>query len=296
MNRFEKQFQRIKEGKGFIAALDQSGGSTPKALLGYGIQENDYNSDEEMFDLMHQMRVRVMKDSGFTGEKIIGVILFEKTMNSLVDGIPTSEFLWGKNIVPFLKIDKGLKKLKNGVKLMKDIPNLSDRLKDAKSKGIFGTKMRSVIYSKDAFGISEIARQQFDVGKEILDQGLIPIIEPEVDIHAEDKEEIEAVLREAILEELAKLEKDQQIILKLTLPSQFDFYRELIEHPKVLRVFALSGGYELEHACELLSQNHGMIASFSRALLDDLKVDQTDAEFSVALDTAIYLIFNASLT
>lgn len=296
MDLFEKQLRRIQEGKGFIAALDQSGGSTPKALLSYGIEENEYSGDEEMYRLMHEMRVRVMMDPSFTGDRILGVILFEKTMNGFVDSVPVPEFLWKKNIVPFLKIDKGLQKIESGVKLMKEIPNISERLQDAKSKGIFGTKMRSVIYAKDEAGIIEIAKQQFEIAKVILGNGLIPIIEPEVDINADEKVEIETILREALLAELDMLSSDHKIILKLTIPTEADYYTELIQHENVIRVFALSGGYDLDRATRMLTENHGMIASFSRALLDGLKVDQSSEEFSEVLSNAIDQIYQASLT
>lgn len=296
MTQIEKQFQRLQNEKGFIAALDQSGGSTPKALLGYGIQEDEYSGDDIMYELIHEMRVRVMKDPSFTGEKILGVILFEKTMNGVVDSIAVPEFLWKKDIVPFLKIDTGLQKIVNGVKLMKEIPNLSLRLQDAKSKGIFGTKMRSVIYAKDEAGIIELVKQQFKVAKVILEHGLVPIIEPEVDINADGKIEIEIILREALLSELDKLSSDQKIILKLTIPTQKNFYGELIQHSNVVRVFALSGGYDRDRACRLLTENTGMIASFSRALLDDLKVKQSPEKFSKELSTAISEIYKASIT
>ena len=296
METFKKQTQRIKEGKGFIAALDQSGGSTPKALLGYGIAEDEYSSEEEMFGLMHQMRTRVMRAPGFYGDKIIGVILFEKTMNGMVDGMPTPDFLWAKDIVPFLKIDKGLEAKDKGVQHMKDIPDLPKVLTDAKQKGIFGTKMRSVILENDIEGIVSIAKQQFAVGRVILAHGLVPILEPEVDIHAKDKHEIEKLLLEAIQAELDLLPVDQSVILKLTIPSKANLYRPLINHPKVLRVFALSGGYELEEACELLAENQGMIASFSRALLNELRAGQSDKDFSETLDSAIEKIYEASIT
>ncbi|WP_057936845.1 fructose bisphosphate aldolase [Algoriphagus resistens] len=296
MEKFEKQLKRITEGKGFIAALDQSGGSTPQALLGYGIQEEEYSGEEVMFRLMHEMRVRVMSDPAFTGDKILGVILFEKTMNGFVNDLPVTEFLWKKNIVPFLKIDKGLQKIENGVKLMKEIPNLPERLQDAKDKGIFGTKMRSFISGNNESGIIEIVKQQFDIGKIILENGLIPILEPEVDIQADEKVVIESLLREAILAELDMLGDDQKIILKLTIPTEANFYTELIQHENVMRVFALSGGYDLDRATRMLSENHGMIASFSRALLDELKVDQSPEEFSDVLSTAIEEIYQASLT
>lgn len=296
MDTFEKQYQRIKEGKGFIAALDQSGGSTPKALLGYGISEDKYSNEEEMFALMHRMRARVMRDPGFSGDKIIGVILFERTMNALVDGMQTPDFLWAKTIVPFLKIDKGLEAKDKGVQHMKDIPDLPKVLGDAKAKGIFGSKMRSVILENDIEGIVSVTRQQFALGKAILAHGLIPILEPEVDIHAKDKAEIEQLLLEAIQAELELLPEGQSVILKLSIPSEANLYRPLIQHPKVLRVFALSGGYELEEACGLLEKNEGMIASFSRALLNELRADQSDREFSEVLDSAIGRIYRASVT
>ncbi len=296
METFEKQFQRIKEDAGFIAALDQSGGSTPKALQAYGIADSSYNGEEEMFNLIHEMRSRVISDRSFTGDKILGVILFERTFNSSIEGIPTAEFLWKKNIVPFLKIDKGLDEKANGVKVMKPIPNLDERLKNAKSRGIFGTKMRSVIYEKNAQGIEAIVAQQFDFGKMIMANGLVPIIEPEVDIHADDKQEIETLLKAQIIKQLDQLDAGQKILLKLTLPSRDNFYTDLIEHPNVARVFALSGGYSLEEATDLLSKNNGMIASFSRALLNGLKVDQTSEEFSTELATAIDSIYKASIT
>lgn len=296
MEIFEKQILRIKEGKGFIAALDQSGGSTPKALLGYGIAEDQYNSEDEMYGLMHRMRTRVMRDANFQGDKIIGVILFEKTMNAQVDGMPTPEFLWAKNIVSFLKIDKGLEAKTNGVQHMKDIPDLPGLLTDAKSKGIFGTKMRSVILENNIEGIVAIVKVQFAIGKVILAHGLIPILEPEVDIHAKDKKEIEKLLLDAILTELELLPEGQSVILKLTIPSTSNLYLPLVTHPKVMRVLALSGGYELDEACELLAKNQGMIASFSRALLDELRADQQDKDFSETLDAAIGKIYDASLT
>lgn len=296
METFERQTLRIKEGKGFIAALDQSGGSTPKALLGYGIAEDEYSSEDEMYALMHRMRTRVMRDASFQGDKIIGVILFEKTMNGQVDGMTTPEFLWAKDIVPFLKIDKGLEAKNDGVRHMKDIPDLPKVLTDAKAKGIFGTKMRSVILENNIEGIVAIAKDQFATGKVILAHGLVPILEPEVDIHAEDKGEIEKILLEAILAELDLMPEDQSVILKLTIPSQANLYLPLINHPKVLRVLALSGGYELEEACQLLSQNQGMVASFSRALLNELGVDQSDRDFSEGLNSAITSIYEASVT
>lgn len=294
MDTFERQYQRIKEGKGFIAALDQSGGSTPKALAGYGIPETDYSSDEEMYGLIHQMRARVMRDPGFQGDKIIGVILFEKTMDAQIDGMSTPAYLWSKNIVPFLKIDQGLEEKSQGVRHMKDIADLPEVLNAAKSEGIFGTKMRSLILENDIEGIVSVIKQQFALGKAILAHGLIPILEPEIDIHAEEKEEIERLVLGAILEELDLVPEGQTVILKLSIPSQANFYRPLIEHPKLLRVLALSGGYILDEACKLLSQNQGMIASFSRALLNDLRSSQSNRDFSDTLGAAIDKIYQAS--
>ncbi|WP_194766624.1 fructose bisphosphate aldolase [Tamlana sp. I1] len=296
MYTFQEQLDRIRKGKGFIAALDQSGGSTPKALLGYGIDENQYKNESEMFQLIHDMRTRVITNKYFTADKILGVILFERTMKGFVDKKPVPSYLLEKHIVPFLKVDVGLEALRNGVKLMKPIPNLKSRLNDAKQLGIFGTKMRSVIYENNAEGISEIVKQQFAFGSAILACGLIPILEPEVDIHAESKAEIEVVLKKNILQELDKLSDDQSIILKLTLPTVTNFYEDLVNHPKVVRVFALSGGYDMETANALLAENNGVIASFSRALLSDLKLQQSDVEFSSVLNTAIDSIYEASIT
>ncbi|QDO95148.1 fructose bisphosphate aldolase [Formosa sediminum] len=296
MYTFQEQLDRIKEGKGFIAALDQSGGSTPKALLGYGVTADQYKDETEMFQLIHDMRTRVISDKSFSEDKILGVILFEKTMKGLIDNTPVPTYLLDKHIVPFLKVDKGLEDLNEGVKLMKPIPNLEARLTEAKSLGIFGTKMRSVIYEDHTVGIDKIVKQQFSFGKTILAAGLIPILEPEVDIHAKDKSEIEALLKKAILLELGKLEEDQKVILKLTLPSVPDFYKDLVNHAKVLRVFALSGGYDIETANMLLAKNKGVIASFSRALLNDLKFEQSEAEFSSTLNQAIESIYQASIT
>ena len=296
MTLFEQQLKRMRQDKGFIAALDQSGGSTPKALLGYGIQENAYKSEDEMYSLIHEMRSRVMTDKYFTGDKILGVILFEKTLNSKVEGLPTTEYLWNKNIVSFLKIDKGLEEKKDDVQLMKPIPNLAGVSKDAKSKGVFGTKMRSVIFANNQEGILDVVKQQFDFARIIIENGLVPIIEPEVDIHAPDKKDIETTLKKAILEQLNSLTPDQIVMLKLTLPTEDNFYSELTKHPQVVRVVALSGGYELDKASELLTANKGVIASFSRALLDDLRVSQTTEEFSGILSKAIDHIYTASIT
>ena len=296
MSTFELQLKRMQQGKGFIAALDQSGGSTPKALLGYGIQESDYKSEDEMYDLIHAMRSRDMTDRSFTGDKILGVILIEKTLNAKVEGIATTEYLWKKNIVSFLKIDKGLESKDKGVQLMKPIPSLAGVIQDAKSKGVFGTKMRSVIFENNTEGILNIVKQQFDFARVIIENGLVPIIEPEVDIHAVDKKEIEESLKAAILTELNTLSSNQKVMLKLTLPSVDNFYIELTKHPQVVRVVALSGGYDLAKATELLTSNRGIIASFSRALLDDLRVDQTTEEFSGVLSKAIDSIYQASIT
>jgi fructose-bisphosphate aldolase class I len=296
MTLFEQQLARMRQDKGFIAALDQSGGSTPKALLGYGIQENAYKNEDEMYGLIHAMRSRVMTDKSFTGDKILGVILFEKTLNSKVEGLPTTEYLWNKKIVSFLKIDKGLEEKKDDVHLMKPIPNLADVIKDAKSKGVFGTKMRSVVFANNQEGIADVVKQQFDFARIIIENGLVPIIEPEVDIHASDKKEIEATLKKNILEQLNTLAPDQIVMLKLTLPSEDNFYNDLTKHPQVLRVVALSGGYDIDKACDLLAKNKGTIASYSRALLDDLRVNQTTEEFSKVLSTAIDKIYSASIT
>lgn len=296
MEVFDKQLKRMREDAGFIAALDQSGGSTPKALLGYGIPESTYKSEDEMFDLIHAMRSRVMTDVSFTGDKILGVILFDKTLHSKVEGLPTTEYLWKKNILSFLKIDKGLEAKARGVQLMKPIPDLAAVIRDAKSKGVFGTKMRSVIFENNPEGIAHIVKQQFEFARIIIENGLIPIIEPEVDIHANDKKEIEAQLKKYIIEQLNTLTADQNVMLKLTLPSVDNFYNELTKHPRVVRVVALSGGYDLEKATALLAANKGIIASFSRALLDDLRVNQTTEEFSQVLSTAIDKIYKASIT
>lgn len=295
MELFEQQLKLMHEGKGFIAALDQSGGSTPKALVGYGIQENAYKNEDEMYALIHAMRSRVMTDKSFTGDKILGVILFEKTLNSKVEGIPTTEYLWKKNILSFLKIDKGLEEKVNGVQLMKPIPNLAAVIQDAGSKGVFGTKMRSVIFENNEQGISAVVKQQFEFARIIIANGLVPIIEPEVDIHAADKKEIEASLKKYILEELNTLAPNEKVMLKLTLPTIDNFYNEFTKHPQVVRVVALSGGYDIDKACDLLAKNNGTIASYSRALLDDLRVNQTTEEFSNVLSTAIDKIYKASI-
>lgn len=290
-----QKFNRIKNDDGFIAALDQSGGSTPKALKLYGIEEDKYENEDQMFDLIHQMRTRIIKSKAFTSKRILAAILFEMTMQRKIDDKFTADYLWSeKNIVSFLKVDKGLKEEKDGVKLMKDIPELEETVKRAVSFGIFGTKMRSVILKANRESIKEIVKQQFEFAKIILNGGLIPIIEPEVDINAIDKKECEEILKEELLLELSKLEEGKQIMLKLTLPTIENFYKDFVEHKKVLRVVALSGGYTREKSNELLAKNNGVIASFSRALTEGLNVNQTDEEFDKVLDNSIETIYQAS--
>ena len=292
----EKQLQQMTSKKGFIAALDQSGGSTPKALRLYGIPEDKYSTDDEMFDLFHEMRTRIIKSPSFTGEKIIGAILFEKTIERKIDDKFTADYLWEeKGIVPFLKVDKGLQPEANGVQLMKDIPTLDELLKKGIEKHIFGTKMRSVIKSANEEGIKAIVAQQFDIAKKILSYGLIPIIEPEVDIHSVDKEKCEEILKKEIFANLDKLDKDQKIMLKLTIPSVEGFYSDVIAHDNVLRVVALSGGYTRADSNEKLAKNPGLIASFSRALTEGLNVDQTQKEFDDLLEESIDGIYQASI-
>lgn len=292
----EKQLQQMTSKKGFIAALDQSGGSTPKALRLYGIPEDKYSTDDEMFDLVHEMRTRIIKSPSFTGEKIIGAILFEKTIERKIDDKFTADYLWEeKGIVPFLKVDKGLQPEANGVQLMKDIPTLDELLKKGIEKHIFGTKMRSVIKSANEEGIKAIVAQQFDIAKKILSYGLIPIIEPEVDIHSVDKEKCEEILKKEIFANLDKLDKDQKIMLKLTIPSIEGFYSDVIAHDNVLRVVALSGGYTRADSNEKLAKNPGLIASFSRALTEGLNVDQTQKEFDDLLEESIDGIYQASI-
>lgn len=292
----EKQLQQMTSKKGFIAALDQSGGSTPKALRLYGIPEDKYSTDDEMFDLVHEMRTRIIKSPSFTGEKIIGAILFEKTIERKIDDKFTADYLWEeKGIVPFLKVDKGLQPEANGVQLMKDIPTLDELLKKGIEKHIFGTKMRSVIKSANEEGIKAIVDQQFDIAKKILSYGLIPIIEPEVDIHSVDKEKCEEILKKEIFANLDKLDKDQKIMLKLTIPSIEGFYSDVIAHDNVLRVVALSGGYTRADSNEKLAKNPGLIASFSRALTEGLNVDQTQKEFDDLLEESIDGIYQASI-
>lgn len=292
-----EQLEKIRSGRGFIAALDQSGGSSAKALAAYGIPESAYSGNQEMFDRMHEMRSRIMRSPSFTGDRIIGVILFEDTMDRQVDGKPTADYVWEvKRIVPFLKIDKGLEDEMNGVQLMKPIANLSPLLERAVAARIFGTKMRSVIKLPDDAGVKAIVTQQFDIARQILATGLMPIIEPEVDIHSPGKAEAEAQLKANIAAELAELPDGEQVMLKLTLPDTDDFYADFVSHPKVLRVVALSGGYHLEEADARLARNHGVSASFSRALIEGLSAQQSDEEFDAALDRAAASIYEASIT
>ena len=285
----------IKNRKGFIAALDQSGGSSVKTLKLYGIDESSYNGDDEMFNLMHEMRMRVMKSKVFTSDKIVGVILFEQTMNRMIDGKYTSDYLWDKNILSFLKVDKGLNELNNGVQTMKDIPNLDDTLKCAKERGIFGTKMRSFIKEANEEGIREIVKQQFDIAKVIASYDLVPIMEPEVDINAIDKEKCEEILKREVISELAMLPENIKVMFKFTIPSLNNYYEEIINDSHVLRVVALSGGYKMEDACNRLANNKGMIASFSRALLEGLNVGDTEEEFDKKLANSIDMIYKASV-
>jgi len=293
----QDQLTRLRSGKGFIAALDQSGGSTPKALRLYGIEESEYSSEAEMFDLIHAMRSRMITSSAFTGERVLGAILFEGTMDRQIDGIGSAEYLWSKKkVVPFLKVDKGLEDEVDGVQMMKPMPQLDDLLTRAVGNGIFGTKMRSVIKIADPTGIKNVVAQQFAVGRQILAAGLVPIIEPEVDINSPSKDAAETLLKAALLDELSTQSADQPVMLKLTLPSVDDFYAELVAHPSVLRVVALSGGYSRDDANAKLSRNHGMIASFSRALTEGLSARQSDSDFDAALDAAIASIYAASNT
>lgn len=290
-----EKFNHVANAKGFIAALDQSGGSTPKALKAYGIEEDKYSNDTEMFDLIHEMRSRIIKSKAFTSERILGAILFEKTMERQVDGKYTAEYLWeDKKITAFLKVDKGLKEEEDGVQLMKDIPNLEEMLQRALKHGVFGTKMRSVIKCANVEGIKKIVKQQFEIGKIIASHGLVPILEPEVSIKADDKAKCEEILKEEILKELGKL-KDEKLMFKITLPEKANLYKEVIEHKNVVRVVALSGGYTREKANEMLAQNNGVVASFSRALVEGLNVHQSDSEFDKLLDESIESVYQASI-
>jgi fructose-bisphosphate aldolase class I len=291
----QQQSQKIRTQPGFIAALDQSGGSTPKALQDYGIKKGAWSNDDEMFALVHQMRTRIITSPSFTGDRILAAILFEGTMEKNIDGQPTADYLWNvKHIVPFLKVDKGLAEEKDGVHLMKPMPQLPALLKRANEKHIFGTKMRSVINEANATGIQAIVNQQFEVAEQIIAAGLIPIVEPEVDIHCPEKAKAEGMLKTAILEKLAKLPAGQLVMLKLTLPEHDDIYIDLVRHPKVLKVVALSGGYSREEGNNRLRRNHGIVASFSRALVEGLSAQQSEAEFDAKLDAVIQSIFEAS--
>jgi fructose-bisphosphate aldolase class I len=292
-----EQLQKVKTSPGFIAALDQSGGSTPKALRLYGIQENAWSSDEEMFTIVHQMRTRIMTSPAFNGERVIGAILFENTMDREIEGQSTADYLWNvKRVVPFLKVDKGLVAEKDGVQLMKPMPTLGALLEIAKANRIFGTKMRSVIKQANDAGIKDIVVQQFEIGQQIISADLVPILEPEIDIRCPEKGKAEQLLKTAILENLHELPAGQLVMLKLTLPEQDDFYADFVKHPKVVRVVALSGGYSREEATNRLRKQHGVVASFSRALVEGLTAQQSDAEFNAVLDKSIQSIFDASNT
>jgi fructose-bisphosphate aldolase, class I len=293
----EEQLQKMKSHPGFIAALDQSGGSTPGALRLYGIKEGAWSNEDEMFAIVHEMRTRMISSPAFNGERIIGAILFENTMDRDIERQPTADYLWNvKRVVPFLKVDKGLAAEKDGVQLMKPMPALGALLEKAKSKRIFGTKMRSVIKRANEAGIKDIANQQFELAAQIIAAELLPIVEPEVDIHCPEKAKAEALLKAAILEKLNQLPAGQLVMLKLTLPAQDNFYADFVKHPKVLRVVALSGGYSREEANNRLRRNHGIIASFSRALAEGLSAQQSDAEFNAMLNNSIQSIFEASNT
>jgi fructose-bisphosphate aldolase class I len=290
-----QQIQKMKTQRGFVAALDQSGGSTPTALAAYGIKEGCWSNDSEMFEMVHQMRARIITSPAFTGDRILAAILFENTMDREIKGLPSADYLWNvKQIVPFLKVDKGLLEEKNGVRLMKPMPQLGALLNKARAKRIFGTKMRSVINQADAIGIKEIVNQQFEVAAQIMAAGLVPIVEPEVDIHCPEKAKAEALLKAALLEKLNLLPVGGFIFLKLTLPEQDDFHADCVRHPNVARVLALSGGYSREEGNARLRRNQGVVASFSRGLLAGLSAQQSDAEFNSVLDTAIQSIFEAS--
>jgi fructose-bisphosphate aldolase class I len=293
----EEQRQKMREGAGFIAALDQSGGSTPKALKLYGISDDAYSGDEQMFDLIHDMRARIIKSPAFNGDRILGAILFEMTMDRQIDDLDTGDYLWSKKgVVPFLKIDKGLEAEADGVQLMKPMPGLDGLLERGVGKNMFGTKERSVIKLANPKGVQAIAAQQFEVGQQVLRHGLVPILEPEIDIHSPEKAQAEELLRDALRSGLEQIPDGQQVMFKLTLPDTDGFYQELVEHPKVLRVVALSGGYSRDEANARLSRNPGVIASFSRALTEGLSAQQSDEEFDAALDTAVGSIFAASKT
>jgi fructose-bisphosphate aldolase class I len=297
MSQYKQQLQKMKTHPGFVAALDQSGGSTPKALRLYGIKEDSWSNEDEMFAIVHQMRTRIITSPSFTGERILAAILFENTMDRDIEGQPSADYLWNvKRVVPFLKVDKGLEEEKAGVQLMKAMPELPALLDRAKAKRIFGTKMRSVIKQANATGINDIVAQQFEAAQRIIASGLVPIIEPEVDIHCPEKAKAEVLLKAAILEKLNELPGSQLVMLKLTLPEQDDLYADCVSHPNVVRVVALSGGYTREEANNRLLRNHGVVASFSRALVEGLSAQQSDAEFHALLDASIQTIFQASNT
>ena len=293
----QEQMDFVKNGKGFIAALDQSGGSTPKALALYGVSEDQYSSEEEMYDLIHEMRTRVMTAPSFNSDSIVGAILFEQTMDRKVEAQYTPDYLWEKKgVAPFLKVDKGLADEENGVQVMKPMPNLDDLLKRANERNIFGTKMRSVIKEANADGIKKVVEQQFEVGKQILAAGLVPILEPEVDINSKDKEQSEKILKEEMLKQLDSLNEDQNVMIKITIPTEDNYYKEMIDHPRVVRVVALSGGYKRDDANQKLAANNGLIASFSRALSEGVNANQTDEEFNAMLENSIKDIYEASIT
>jgi len=294
---YNQQFEKIKSHSGFIAALDQSGGSTPKALANYGVGEDAYSNDDEMYAVVHQMRSRIVTSPSFNGDRILGAILFENTMDRDIEGRPTADYLWEvKNVVPFLKVDKGLADENNGVQIMKPMPDLDALLTRGKQKNIFGTKMRSVIKTANPDGVNAVVDQQFEIGKRIIAEGLVPIIEPEVDILSPQKSESEVLLKAALMAHLDQLKDDQFVMLKLTLPEQDNFYEPCVSHPQVLRVVALSGGYSREEANRRLANNHGMVASFSRALSEGLSAQQSDDEFNAMLDDSIESIVQASRT
>ncbi|MEM6810298.1 MAG: fructose bisphosphate aldolase [Pseudomonadota bacterium] len=295
MSDYDDQLNKIRTADGFIAALDQSGGSTPKALGLYGVTEDAWSSEEEMFDLVHQMRTRIITSPSFGGDRILAAILFERTMDSEIEGKPTAHYLWqDKNVVPILKVDKGLADENDGVQVMKPMPELSALLTKAKGKGIFGTKMRSVIKSASPSGIRNVVEQQFDIGRDIVSAGLVPIIEPEVDINAPDKHEAEAILKAELMRHLDALDDGTVVMLKLTLPEEDNLYADCVSHPRVLKVVALSGGYSREEANDRLSRQNGMVASFSRALSEGLSAQQSDDEFNSTLDASIQGIYDAS--
>jgi fructose-bisphosphate aldolase class I len=291
----EQMRERIKQGDGFIAALDQSGGSTPKALAGYGVEEGAWSNDEEMFGLIHQMRSRIITSPSFGGGKVLGAILFERTMDGQVNGKPTPQALIDQGIIPFIKIDKGLEDEANGVQLMKPMPELDALLAKSKALGVYGTKERSVINAANPEGIAAVVKQQFEVGEAVLAHGMVPIIEPEVSIKSPERDAADRIMLAEILKQLDALPEGQQVMLKLTIPAEPGLFQPLVDHPKVLRVVALSGGFSREEACRELAKNQGMIASFSRALLSDLRQQQTDEEFDRTLGTAIDEIYSASV-